>query len=153
MDPALAADRIKEITRWAQSRRDLIGLLLVGSYARGAAGPSSDIDLVLVLENLDPYVRDPSWASRLGRVKNQAWENWGLVQSLRAWYRDGAEVEFCLTTMQWIAPPLDDGTRKVLEGGYRILLDPHGAIRRALRGSGIPRTDTRRPQSGATPTK
>ena len=38
---------IDRITRWAAGRHDVVGLLLVGSCARNAARPDSDIDLVL----------------------------------------------------------------------------------------------------------
>jgi UTP:GlnB (protein PII) uridylyltransferase len=39
---------IDRVTRWASGRSDVAGLLLVGSCARGAARPSSDVDFVLL---------------------------------------------------------------------------------------------------------
>lgn len=38
---------IERFTHWAAGRKDVLGLLLVGSCARNAARPDSDIDLVL----------------------------------------------------------------------------------------------------------
>jgi predicted nucleotidyltransferase len=42
---------IERITRWAAARKDVLGLLLVGSCARNAARPDSDIDVVRILHD------------------------------------------------------------------------------------------------------
>src|ERR1700716_58173 len=39
---------LDSITAWAASRPDILGLALIGSRARGAATPSSDIDLIIL---------------------------------------------------------------------------------------------------------
>jgi hypothetical protein len=53
------------------------------------------------------------------------------VTSLRVWYADGPEVEFGFATPGWMASPLDDGTRKVLEDGFRVLYRrPEGCAKR-----------------------
>jgi hypothetical protein len=48
-------------------------------------------------------------------------EDYGKVTSLRLWYRNGPEVEFGLTTPDWAAPPLDEGTRRVITDGMVVL--------------------------------
>jgi hypothetical protein len=45
---------IDAVTLWAPGRPDVVGLLLVGSCARDAARPSSDVDFVLL--STRPYV-------------------------------------------------------------------------------------------------
>jgi hypothetical protein len=51
-------------------------------------------------------------------------EDWGRVTSLRVWYdNSGLEVEFGVTTPVWMEKPLDEGTRRVLSDGYKVLLD------------------------------
>jgi len=125
------------VTRWAQTQTDLSGVVLVGSYARGSAKASSDLDLILMVKDPALYLADPSWAGCFGRVKTQRVEDWGQVTSLRVGYARGVEVEFGLATGRWIDLPLDPGTRKVLEGGYQLLFDRDGTIQRKLDTLGI----------------
>jgi hypothetical protein len=49
------------------------------------------------------------------------------VTSVRAWYVDGTEVEFGLATVEWATSP-DQGTRRVVKDGLRVLLDRDGAL-------------------------
>jgi hypothetical protein len=58
-------------------------------------------------------------------VKAAELEAWGRVTSLRVWYEDGLEVEFSLATPDWATSP-DDGTRRVVSDGLRVLWDPNG---------------------------
>ncbi|MEW1654203.1 nucleotidyltransferase domain-containing protein [Streptomyces sp. NPDC093707] len=63
------------ITHWAAGRPDIVGLLLVGSYARNAARPDSDIDIVLLTTDRSRYA-DDAWADGLALgelVRIQAW--------------------------------------------------------------------------------
>jgi hypothetical protein len=62
---AEAAGIIDRVTRWAARRPDVVGLLLVGSYARDAARRSSDVDLVLLTTDETPYAED-TWCQALG---------------------------------------------------------------------------------------
>lgn len=36
--------------RWAQNREDVLGILLVGSWARGTARADSDLDLMVLVD-------------------------------------------------------------------------------------------------------
>lgn len=56
---------IRRVTRWASGRDDVVGLLLVGSCARGAVRPDSDIDLVLLTRDTTRYA-GTDWAGELG---------------------------------------------------------------------------------------
>ena len=118
---------LARVSEWAARSPGVRGLLLVGSHARGEARPDSDVDLILLCDSVTALVADPSWTSRFGPVTRIAVEDWGRVTSIRAWYDDGREVEFALATLDWATRP-DAGTRRVLEDGYRVLLDREGVL-------------------------
>jgi hypothetical protein len=69
------------------------------------------------------YLEDTQWTAVFGALIRQQVEDWGRVTSLRTWYADGREVEFGLTTPAWAAQPLDEGTRRVVCDGMRVLYD------------------------------
>ena len=43
--------------------------------------------------------------------------------SIRVFYNDGREVEFGMVDLSWIRRLQDEGTKRVLRGGYRVLAD------------------------------
>jgi predicted nucleotidyltransferase len=123
----LSADKIEqflqEITNWAFLRSDILALAVVGSQARGAAPPISDLDLVLICTDPAQYLQNTDWVSQFGDAAKRQVEDYGLLTSLRVWYRDGPEVEFGLTDERWSALPLDEGTRRVIEDGMRVMFE------------------------------
>jgi predicted nucleotidyltransferase len=119
---------LEAVRRWASARPDILAVALVGSYARGAATDSSDVDLVLLTEEPESYFVDTAWVGVFGDIRCQQAEDWGKVTSLRVWYRDGLEVEFGITRPDWATPPLDDGTREVVEAGLVVLHDVQGCL-------------------------
>ncbi len=112
---------LRAVAAWAAGRRDVEAVLLVGSYAHGTATHGSDVDLVVVVTDPQLYVRDPAWAGTFGTVVRTTIEDWGKVTALRVWYRGGPEVELGFTSPDWMAAPVDEGTRQVLTGGFRVL--------------------------------
>lgn len=130
-NPAEIAGFLDDITHWAASRSDIIGVALVGSHARGAARPDSDVDMVILCNDPTALVDTSGWVSRFGDVLRVNVEYYGIVQSLRVFYRDDLEVEFGLSPPQWTRIPLDPGTRRVITNGMRILYDPGNHLRAA----------------------
>jgi hypothetical protein len=125
---------LSQVKAWAANRPDILAIALVGSYARGAARADSDIDLVLICESAQPYLADESWLSTFGKPMRIETEDWGLVQSKRVFYDDGAEVEFGITAPEWTATdPVDEGTRQVIGDGVQIVSDPAGLLAALLR--------------------
>jgi predicted nucleotidyltransferase len=118
---------LNEVTRWAATQPDMLALALVGSYARGAATETSDIDLVLISTQPDRYLNTQDWLNQFGTIEKKEVEDYSLVTSIRAWYSGGFEVEYGLTDQRWIADPLDEGTRQVISDGLRVLFE-RGAI-------------------------
>lgn len=123
---------------WAEGEPDVVGVALVGSHARGSARPDSDVDLVILARDPQPYLRDTRWPQRFGPVASCEPEDWGRVTSLRVLYEGGLEVEFGLTTPEWAELPVDAGTRRVVRDGMRVLHDPAGLLARLARAVDSP---------------
>ena len=71
-------------------------------------------------------LENQEFTKQFGEVARKQTEFYGACTSIRVWYRDGLEVEFGLVNPTWIALPLEAGTRKVLQDGYRVLVDKKG---------------------------
>ncbi|GAB7102850.1 hypothetical protein JCM4814A_11640 [Streptomyces phaeofaciens JCM 4814] len=128
---------VERVTRWAANRSDVVGLLLVGSCARGTAGPDSDVDLVLLTTEPSGYGEDGARVRelRLGEViRVQAW---GPVTEWRHATAGGLEVELGVTSTAWArTDPVDAGTRRVVTDGARPLYDPAGLLTALIRACG-----------------
>lgn len=120
------------VSAWARLEPNVRGVALVGSHARGRARPGSDVDLVILTQKPEGLAREPSWLHAFGQATSVSQEDWGRVTSLRARYRGGLEVEFGLTDPSWAAVPVDEGTRRVVGDGIRVVYDPDGAFARLL---------------------
>jgi 3-methyladenine DNA glycosylase AlkD len=125
---------LDQVLSWATEHVDIQSVALVGSYACGRATPSSDIDLVLLVDEPGFYLADTSWIGQFGSPLRQQAEDYGKVTSLRVWYRDGPEVEFGLTMPDWAAQPLDAGTDQVLMEGVKVLYERRPLISPVLGG-------------------
>ena len=140
----MSADQVtpflREVTRWAAARADLLALALVGSHARGAATETSDVDLVLITTDPQRYLRDTRWLQRFGEIIKHQYEDYGLVTSIRVWYRRGLEVEYGITDARWAAMPLDAGTRRVIADGMRVLFERVELLSRHLSPGSLPST-------------
>jgi hypothetical protein len=119
-------------TAWASAQTDVQAVVLAGSYARAAARPDSDIDLVLLVTEPAAWLDDPAWLHNSGYVLRSIVEEYGLVTSIRVWYDDGREVEYGITTPRWVALPLDAGTRRVLADGARVLFERGALVSKVL---------------------
>lgn len=126
---------LSAVVRWASAQPDICAVALVGSHARGAAKSTSDVDLVILTICPRRYLEDTGWATTFGTVAGQQLEDWGKVTSLRVWYQDGEEVEFGVTTPDWVAQPIDEGTQRVISDGIRILFDREDCLASAISGS------------------
>jgi predicted nucleotidyltransferase len=121
---------LADATAWVHSRSDVVGLVLVGSYARGTARADSDVDVVVIVEDAHVLIDDTDWTGLLGAVDSLEREDYGLVQSVFARYVTGIEVEWGITDRRWLATaPLDPDTVRVVADGARILYDPYGLVR------------------------
>ena len=123
----------ERVTRWAARRSDVVGVLLVGSCARGAAGPDSDVDLVLLTTDPSRYT-DGAWVPEpaLGEVLRV--RAWGPLTEWRHVTASGLEVELGISSADWArTDPVDEGTRRVVTDGARVLYDPAGTLAALIR--------------------
>ncbi len=126
--PERVARLIEDVQAWAAARPDVLGVALVGSHARQAAKPDSDVDLVIVCESPSAYPENADWIKAFGAPRETGREDWGRVTSVRVLYADGLEVEFGFADRGWGSAPLEDGTRGVIEDGCVVLYDRGGAF-------------------------
>lgn len=127
------------VTRWAGKREDVSGLALCGSWARGAATPESDLDLIVIADRPDRLRADPGWHGEIdwesAGYSQLNWTDWvyGAVWSRHVGLLPAAAVELTICGRHWAdADPVDPGTRRVVGGGFRILLDPAGRLARLV---------------------
>lgn len=111
-------------SKWAESREGLVGLALIGSHARGAARPDSDVDLTVICDDINALVHDQSWTAQFGDIREIGTEIYGPTCLLRVFCENGLEVEFGIAHFSWASMPLDSETRRGISDGIRILYDP-----------------------------
>jgi uncharacterized protein len=121
---------LSEIRTWAERERASRGVALVGSYASGAAHRDSDVDVVILVDDPESFVRE-TWLDeidwrRLGRSPVAAQvAQYGDVWSNHVRLDNSLEVEFGFAPPAWAGGrPLDSGARQVISDGCRILYDP-----------------------------
>lgn len=114
---------LKRVSGWASGNPRIASVALVGSLAGGNPTELSDVDLVLLVDHPEAFIRDQAWVSSFGEVLRIQVEEWGRVQSLRVWYIDGPEVEFGITDVRWGRDPDDQATQAVIEDGYRAIYE------------------------------
>ena len=121
--PERVARLIQGVKAWAAAQEQVAGVALVGSYARQAAKPESDVDLVIVSDRPERLLSNTDWVRALGAPLRVEREEWGRVISVRVWYADGLEAEFGIADRHWAAAPLDAGAQRVVANGCILLFD------------------------------
>ncbi|MFD5271472.1 nucleotidyltransferase domain-containing protein [Streptomyces sp. NPDC058335] len=120
---------IERVTGWAAGRADVGGVLLVGSWARGAARADSDVDLIVLTTEPGRYADDEAWVRELALgevIRNRVW---GPVTEWRHITASGLEVEVGIGPLDWArTDPVDGGTRRVVTDGALSLHDPRGLL-------------------------
>lgn len=114
---------LTEFSDWASAQSDIQAVALVGSHARNAATETSDVDLILIVDDPAGYLQDQTWVQQFGDIREQQLEDYGLLISIRVWYTDGREIEYGITDARWSAIPLDEGTQRVISDGMRVLFE------------------------------
>jgi RimJ/RimL family protein N-acetyltransferase/predicted nucleotidyltransferase len=120
-------------TSWARHHHEVRGLVLVGSWARGAAHASSDVDLVLLTDKPTSFTDQQDWTEDLGAVGITREQQWGPVAERRLLLASGLELEVGIAPTSWAATdPVDEGTRQVIGACVRVLHDPDGLLKRLV---------------------
>jgi hypothetical protein len=98
------------------------------------------VDLVFVVDDVDPYVRHDDWVPALDGETITRTRRWGPWHERRFVTRSGLEVEAGFVIRRWTnTNPPDEGTRRVVSAGMRIVYDPFGLVA-ALRAACTPST-------------
>jgi len=119
---------IVNLATWASSQEGIQAVALLGSYARGVATTSSDVDLVTICRQSNLYLEHKQWVSQFGDIMEQQVESYGKVTSIRVWYFDNLEVEYGITGEDWISLPLDAGTRQVIQDGMEVVFERDASL-------------------------
>lgn len=117
------------LAQWAEREPSCRALAAVGSWTRGVARPDSDLDLIVLTDDLDRWARGDDWLQALlidlgfapaaGRL-----ERHGVARSWRVAVARTVELELTLADVSWAhASPIDPGTRRVATDGLRVLVD------------------------------
>jgi uncharacterized protein len=119
---------LSPITAWARARTDIEGLALVGSWARSAARPDSDIDLVLLALEPLSFRHDERWLAEIAwrGVRVVQWHDadYDIAWSRHVQLEPRREIEFTFCALSWVTTdPVDPGTAIVVSSGCRVLLD------------------------------
>ncbi|HEY1315646.1 MAG TPA: nucleotidyltransferase domain-containing protein [Gaiella sp.] len=115
---------------WAAAREDIVAVALVGSWARGAERPESDVDLVVLTDDPPAYVERDDWVEALAPgSEGVRTADWGALVERRIRLPSGLEVEVGIGRPSWAAAsPVDPGTRRVVHDGMKALYDPRGLL-------------------------
>ena len=114
---------LKNIKKWAEKEKIIESIIMVGSYAKGTYIETSDIDLVIITSNKEEMLKNQEFINLFGDVNKSQIEYYGACTSIRVWYMDGKEVEIGIVDLTWIEKPLDKGTKKVLNDGFKVIID------------------------------
>jgi uncharacterized protein len=121
---------IKLVVAWSASRSDIVGVALVGSHARNAARPDSDIDLMLLTDAAFSYRESTEWLTALNlSIANWRDADYGAVWSRHITTPLGSKIELGFGEVSWAnTTPIDAGTLRVVSDGMKILRDAHGIL-------------------------
>jgi uncharacterized protein len=131
---------IERFRVWGLDRPDVRAIAVVGSWARGAARPDSDLDLILLTDDPSIYIFDEAWTNGLPATAILFSRSWGAITERRLFVRSPSaeigpdlEVELGVGLPSWAATePLDAGTKRVVSDGFRIVHDPYGLLEALL---------------------
>jgi uncharacterized protein len=114
---------------WAAERDDIVAAAIVGSWARGAAREDSDVDLILLTEDVSIFEGD-GWIAELAPAAELArTAEWGAIAERRLRLPSGLEIEVGIGHSSWArTAPVDPGTRAVVRDGLWPVFDPLGLL-------------------------
>lgn len=118
----------KQLNTWGAEHSQIDGVAFVRSYANGQYKVDSDVDICIFTSVQMHFIENTEWAKNFGDVVHLSQEKWGVVDTVRVFYRDGWELEFNFSSLSWACIPIDSGTLKVVSEGFKILYDPTNCL-------------------------
>ena len=126
---------IRFVAEWAARQEDIVGVAVVGSWARGNERMDSDVDVVVLTDEKERYLSDPWWVRSAvgGPAELLRARDWGPLAERRIALPSGLEIEFGFAPRSWAcADPVDAGTARVVGDGCAPLVDPERAFARLI---------------------
>jgi aminoglycoside 6-adenylyltransferase len=127
------SDSVPTLIQWATARNPIRAMLLTSTRAIPDAPIDilSDYDIILIVQDIHPFVADRTWLNDFGEVLVVYWDPihpdpvFGIEQSGNVTqYADGLKIDFTLWPVdlfqQIVAAP---ELPAELDAGYRVLLD------------------------------
>lgn len=115
---------LAQVAAWGRGQTDVRAIVVVGSQARisSPADEFSDVDLVLFVDQPEPYLRQDIWLRQFGKPLLTLLEAklHAGVHERRVLFCDGLEVDFAILPAA-LAVAVPPETDVVLRRGYRIL--------------------------------
>lgn len=140
---------IDRIVRWGEREESLFAVLVIGSQVREdhPADESSDLDLVMVVDEPGAYLESDGWLKEIGPFHISFVENTVADERERRVLFDGAlDVDFTLLSKGSVQKLESEQVRGILGRGCRVLIDKIGLADRLpglLAGKPPCRTPTR----------
>lgn len=119
----LCKEKIKQVKKWMVKQKEIKAAILIGSYARGEERSDSDVDFIIVVDDVNKWISDINWVKSFGRLLSVTVEQFEEVQALRVHYQDTNELEFGFVTEEWLQKPYVDATKEAIDSGMIVLLD------------------------------
>lgn len=120
----LGKERIEEVKKFFQKKKDIRACILIGSYAKGEQRLDSDVDFIVLAQDREKWLSNTNWTKSLGTVLSTNIEQYEEVKAVRTYYSDNVELEFGFVEESWLEKPLKDATKEAVDGGFKILHDP-----------------------------
>jgi len=119
------------LTQWANTDNNIISAVIVGSVARNEARPDSDIDVLIITNEIERYSKDLAWLNNFKRYESIRFEVWGPVHCIRVFF-DECEAEFNFVKPFWAGIPVDPETAKVVSGGITLIKDTNNLVMKLI---------------------
>jgi molybdopterin-guanine dinucleotide biosynthesis protein A len=123
------------IADWAREQPDVHAAVVVGSRARREAPADrwSDLDVILLVDDPEPYAADATWVEEFGRPVLTFLEETpvGSHRERRVLYESGEDVDLPLFPLSALAQlEASENAAQLLARGYRVLVDEIGVEER-----------------------
>ena len=133
------------VADWARARDDVRAAVVVGSHARAdiPADRWSDLDVILIVDDPEPYAADGGWVTEFGVPVLTFLEPTavGDQRERRVLYESGEDVDFPLIPVSALDRlESSDNATDLLRRGFRILVDEIGLEDRLRRIASTIRT-------------
>jgi aminoglycoside 6-adenylyltransferase len=129
-----------QVADWARERDDVRAAVVVGSQARTEtpADRFSDLDVILLVDDPEPYAEDAGWVAEFGTPVLTFLEPtaMGDQRERRVLYETGEDVDFPLIPVARVEfMEQSSNATQLLARGYRVLYDEIGLAERLARAA------------------